>query len=68
MWCLETLTCDDHEGPRSRKEEDQEDKHYPEPASGFFLKCTPLKQTVRSFLYVCTILACIMNKIFLNWK
>jgi len=33
-----------------------------------FLKCTPLKKTVKSFLYVCTILASIINKIFLTWK
>jgi len=59
--------CDDQEGPRSMKEEEQEDKHYPEPALGF-LKCTPLKKTVTSFLYICTTLACIMDKIFLTWK
>jgi hypothetical protein len=35
MWCLKTFMCDDYEGPRSRKEEEQEDKHYPEPALGF---------------------------------
>jgi hypothetical protein len=33
-----------------------------------FLKCTPLKKTVKSFLYVCTILTCIMDKIFLIRK
>jgi hypothetical protein len=33
-----------------------------------FLKCTPLKKTVKSFLYVCTILASIMDKISLTRK
>jgi hypothetical protein len=32
-----------------------------------FLKCTLLKKkTVKSFCYICTILACIMDKIFLT--
>jgi len=40
------LKCDDQEGLRSRNEEEQEDKHYSEPALGF-LKCTPLNKTVK---------------------